>query len=283
MSCMLTHVRVFVSWSGRQGKALALALRTWLPSVVSKTEVWVSTEDIAKGERALPKLLDQLQEQEFAIVITTKSSQASTWVAFECGALANSIGVGRVAPVTLGISEADVEGPLSLFQSTNAGDKMDLIRLINSINKCKPDPEPEAHVVELFENHWPELRKVIVSVRSEIEGARAAASNREVLEEILRLVRLSSKASSVEEEHAKNVLSMLQARFRAPFLGHQVGRDDQDKLAITVFLASQPTAGQIAACQLVASAQRVKIAFRSLDGEFEAAVLSPQYFESEVE
>ena len=44
-------MKIFVSWSGDFSHAVAKALKDWLPNVIQAVEVFLSSEDIAKGSQ----------------------------------------------------------------------------------------------------------------------------------------------------------------------------------------------------------------------------------------
>lgn len=44
-------MKVFISWSGTQSKAVATALHKWIPDVIQVAEPWMSETDIEAGAR----------------------------------------------------------------------------------------------------------------------------------------------------------------------------------------------------------------------------------------
>jgi hypothetical protein len=44
-------MKIFVSWSGEPSREAAELIKQWLPSVIQEVEVWVSSQDIGKGEK----------------------------------------------------------------------------------------------------------------------------------------------------------------------------------------------------------------------------------------
>lgn len=46
-------MKIFISWSGTRSRAMAVALRNWLPDVVQAFKPFMSEEDIEKGRRGL--------------------------------------------------------------------------------------------------------------------------------------------------------------------------------------------------------------------------------------
>ena len=44
-------MKVFISWSGEKSRAVAQALREWLPYINSEIEPWMSDADIDLGKR----------------------------------------------------------------------------------------------------------------------------------------------------------------------------------------------------------------------------------------
>lgn len=44
-------MKVFISWSGKRSKAMANALKEWIPLIVQHAEPFVSDKDISAGDR----------------------------------------------------------------------------------------------------------------------------------------------------------------------------------------------------------------------------------------
>ena len=74
---------VFISWSGETSKAVALALREWLPLVIQAVHPWASDEDLRKGVRWGAELADRLQKTDLGICCLTPDNLAAPWLHFE--------------------------------------------------------------------------------------------------------------------------------------------------------------------------------------------------------
>ena len=80
-------MKVFLSWSGLRSKAIANALRDWIPDVFQQAEVWMSEHDIEAGARWSNELNNILEESNFGIICLTPENQYAPWITFEAGAL----------------------------------------------------------------------------------------------------------------------------------------------------------------------------------------------------
>ena|ERR1700683_2498847 len=79
-------MHVMLTWPGPKSKAVAEALRMWIPRVIPGISPWVSSQDIAAGRQWLADLSEQLQKSTFGITCLTSENQSNQWISFEAGA-----------------------------------------------------------------------------------------------------------------------------------------------------------------------------------------------------
>jgi TIR domain len=181
-------VKIFISWSGEKSRHVAEALRTWLPTVLAGTvECFVSSQDIRRGERGMDVIAGELLDRDFGIVVLTKDNMSSPWINFEAGALGKSLGIGKVAPVLLDVTRADVEGPISQFQNSLLTDRDDMRQFIRDLAAMNPGV-PDESVDALFSVKWPELETVIDRAAG-MDSPTTSRSTESMLEEVLEHVR----------------------------------------------------------------------------------------------
>lgn len=182
-------MRLFISWSGKRSRAVAEALRKWLPDVIQSVEPWMSASDIEAGARWSQEIQSQLNKSKFGILCITPENQSAPWVLFEAGALAKTFDDTFVCPYLfdLGPSALDA-GPLTQFQSKQAT-KEGTYELVRSINQAAKDEGLSADQLDrAFERWWPDLESVLRQVPSQVfQGPRRTAN--EMIEEILVLTR----------------------------------------------------------------------------------------------
>ena len=143
---------VFICWSGDRSHALAKRLETLLHDTLRSLgpdDVFVS-DDIDKGATWFESLEDRLEEAAAGIVCLTAENLNSPWMHFEAGALARRLSsrdqkrhasskkpkprndATRLFPLLMGVSGAQLQGPLGAYQGTNVT-QADLGRMIKSI------------------------------------------------------------------------------------------------------------------------------------------------------
>ncbi|OUE29961.1 hypothetical protein BFL35_12580 [Clavibacter michiganensis] len=187
-------MQVFVSWSGKQAQEVAKALREHLPPMLDqRVEFFVSAEDIAKGARGISIIAAQLETAQFGLVVVTPQNVDAPWINFEAGALGKSLIEGKVAPILIGMTDAEVKGPIKQFQNTVATSKTDMYRLIESINSELPDPFSTRSLKTLFDGSWTDLIKAVEDATAEHAEAevtqRLERADADVLSEVLTTVR----------------------------------------------------------------------------------------------
>jgi hypothetical protein len=183
-------MKIFISWSGNTSRAVAVALRQWLPSVLQIVQPYVSSEDIEKGARWSAEIARELNDTAFGVICVTKDNVGSPWLNFEAGALSKSVDTSRVSPFLLDLRTADLVGPLSQFQAT-LPQLEDVTRLVRSINSSTERPVDETRLGRSVEMWWPELEEQLKAIRSE-EGPAEAEPHREstdMIEELLEITR----------------------------------------------------------------------------------------------
>ena len=205
-------MKVFLSWSGFRSKAVAEILGKWLEQVIQAVEPWIST-GIAKGTRWQTEVADKLDEAKIGIVCLTSGNLNAPWILFEAGALSKKAKESYVCTFLLDVTPTDVEPPLGDFQHT-VFTKDDMKRLVATINNALAGNEERTlrpdTLDALFEKFWPELDAKLKAVISQPEEKPEARKDRDLLEEILELLR-----SQEQRRLAADRLREFQAKLRA--------------------------------------------------------------------
>lgn len=181
-------MKIFISWSGDRSKALAAALKDWLPTVLQYVQPWMSSSDINSGERWSSVIATQLQETNFGILCVTKENLAAPWLLFEAGALAKSMQEGRVIPLRLDVEPSEVTGPLEQFHSEKA-DSEGVKKLLNSLNSSWTAPVADDVLQNVFDPMWAVLQKKIEAIPESESAHKKTRSQAEVLEDLVSNVR----------------------------------------------------------------------------------------------
>jgi hypothetical protein len=184
---------VFISWSGERSRAAAEALRGWLPKIINAIKPWLSSADIDKGARWGTDVAVRLEIAKAGIICLTPSNLHSDWILFEAGALSKTLKNTFVCPLLIGLEPADVKGPLAQFQATRAI-KDELLQLLKTLNTALGDGAlPDSHIDEAFEVWWPKLHDQFTKLPADGSTNLPSRTERDLLEEILQLVRNQSR------------------------------------------------------------------------------------------
>jgi hypothetical protein len=189
---------VFLSWSMDRSKAVASALRAWLPRVIQACEPWMSAEDIHAGKRWRREVAQHLAALKIGVLCLTPENVQRPWINFEAGALSRSVSDdSRVIPYCFGLGPADYGDPLGDFNGVKA-DREGTLKLVRSINAAMDKRLKEDDLDRVFDRMWGDLETELANVKvptipatPALAGAPNAPlrSDRELLEEILARVR----------------------------------------------------------------------------------------------
>ena len=204
-------MEIFISWSGDRSQKVAEALRDWIPSVLQSVRPFMSATDIDKGSRWADDLAVHLNEAQFGLICLTQENLEAPWLLFEAGALSKSMEDSRVVPYLYEVSQTQLQGPLAQFQAALA-DRNSTLEVLKSINEVAGDQALESMRLEkTFDTWWPQMESILGKIPEAKEEAPPSRTDRDILEEILRLSRRSSRRNvpefSLDHELHRNTLS----------------------------------------------------------------------------
>jgi len=183
-------MKVFLGWSGEISHETAQAFVDWLPKVIQAVDPFISSS-IPKGKRWGETLAEELETTKVGILCLTRDNLDAKWILFEAGSLSNAKNT-HVCTFLLDVKPTDVEEPLALFQHTSFR-KADVQKLLKTINDAVRESSehalPERTLDDLFETFWPELEKTLKEIGTRQKVSSKLRSDREILEEILGIVR----------------------------------------------------------------------------------------------
>lgn len=190
-------MKVFISWSGERSRLVAEALRYWLPKVIQAVQPWMSSSDIEKGTRWRSDIASELEQSSIGIICLTPENLNSSWIHFEAGALSKQQQNTYVCTFLYNLEPADVREPLAQFQNTKA-QRDDVMRLIQTINNALADRKlSDSEVNESFEIWWNKLDQRLNAIPTNQASPEPQRPEREILEEILGIVRSQARTGSV--------------------------------------------------------------------------------------
>lgn len=180
---------IFISWSGERSRQVAEALRGWISHVLNAARPWLSCADIVKGARWSTDVAAQLERSKLGIICVTSENVNSNWLLFESGALSKSVGDSFVCPYLFGIEPSDVGGPLSQFQMARAN-RDETSRLLGTMNAALGEgARSGVELSEAFDMLWPTLEEKLKAIPATQEPQKPSRGDREILDEILELLR----------------------------------------------------------------------------------------------
>ena len=207
--------KVFISWSGELSNKLAEAVRQWLPGVLQFVKPYFTPSDIEKGTRWGTDILSELDSSDIGIICLTKENLNKPWILFESGALSKNFEKSRVCTLLFNVETTELTGPLTIFQNTRFK-KEDFKKLVKTINSAGGDSKLEDTVLDgVFDMWWPRLEEQVNKILQEQQhvGEEDQRTDRDILEEVLGLTRLSMRRSRREIEYAPKEMVYLVKTF----------------------------------------------------------------------
>ncbi|WP_076403493.1 toll/interleukin-1 receptor domain-containing protein [Cellulosimicrobium aquatile] len=181
-------MKIFISWSGRESRALAEGLKSWLEMLIQSADIYMSAVDNDPGIRWSSRVTEWLEDSQFGILCMTPDNLDSRWLLFEAGAISKKVGKSRVVPLLHRLRPADIEPPLSQFHMANTT-REGVFEMVQSINSQLDKPIPDEALNRLFESLWPTLESSFREAVPESSDKVPERPERELLEEILEAVR----------------------------------------------------------------------------------------------
>ncbi len=220
--------KVFISWSGDLSKKLGAALRDWLPAALQYVKPYYSPEDIEKGTKWNTEIAKELETSNVGVLCLTRDNTDKPWILFEAGALSKSIDKARVCTLLFDLEPTDVTGPLTSFQATRFI-RDDFKRLVVTINASAGDAKLDASVLDsVFDMWWPRLESQIVEIiKTHGKGDKhARRSERDILEEVLELTRMSASRQSRPRFSEKALMDLIETLDEMIFMQAHRGSGD---------------------------------------------------------
>lgn len=198
-------MKIFISWSGKLSQKIAESIKDWLPAVLQNVKPYFTPSDIEKGSRWTADISKELEQSKLGIFVYTKDNLDSQWMLFEAGAISKTLDNSKVCPILFGLDNSDFKGPLTQFQ-TSQFNKTDFKKLVRTLNNSLSENKLEDKVFdEVFEMWWPKLETKIAKIleSNKVENTELR-DDRELLEEILAISRLTAKRTIIQGRSQKS-------------------------------------------------------------------------------
>lgn len=207
-------MKVFISWSGKRSKALAKALKEWIPLIVQHAKPWVSDKDISAGDRWAQAIAGELESSNFGILCITPENLTSEWILFEAGALSKAMQDAKVIPLLFGLELSDLSGPLSQFQALKVDEQgmLNALKAINDVSDAKTD---EATIEQLVPALWSQLQEKLDEIPDKEVSEKHMRPQTEILEDLVSQVRgLGARMREFDPEMMERDLKYRERRYR---------------------------------------------------------------------
>lgn len=217
-------MKVFLSWSGPRSLAIATEFSTWLPKIIQDCRnIYISTET-NKGDAWFTSITEALESSDIGVLILTPENQDAPWLNFEAGALLTNFDKRRLIPVLVGFKKTDYGGPMKSLQLTEFDDKVDMRRLLDTINEMTADPLEKGFLDEEHELKWHSFvegaqRRLDTATEIQPSSSTSTETSRtadEKIDELLELVRDHQRTMTGLTETTRGILERESQREREP-------------------------------------------------------------------
>jgi hypothetical protein len=261
-------MQIFLSWSGERSRAIAEALRAWLPKVVQSVKPWMSDEDIDAGSRWLTEVTTILSNAKVGLICVTPENQHNPWLLFEAGALSRTFEQTCVCPILFSMTPGQLSGPLTQFQA-NVLSREGIGKILATINRGLGERQIESSELnEILDVWWPKLQEKIDAMPHVAEPV-VIRSTESQLDELLSLARenmrrenLRLEASRERDEKTDGLLDFMEKA------GAMLGNAQQQSQNLHSLISRQPeasiSAGGLGMTSLTIDAQQIGTAANGL-------------------
>lgn len=193
-------MKVFISWSGKRSKAMARALKEWIPLIVQHAEPFVSDKDISAGDRWAQTIAGELENSNFGILCITPENITSEWIMFEAGALSKAMQDAKVVPLLFGLELSDLSGPLQQFQALKV-DESGMLNALKAINAASDSNTDDTIIERLVPTLWPDLKDKLEAIPARADTEKHMRPQTEIMEDLVSQVRgLNSRMKDFDPE-----------------------------------------------------------------------------------
>lgn len=181
-------MKVFISWSGKRSKAMAIALKEWMPLIVQHAEPFVSDKDISAGDRWAQTIAGELESSNFGILCITPENISSEWIMFEAGALSKAMQDAKVIPLLFGLELSDLSGPLQQFHALKV-DEQGMLDALKAINSASDNKTGDGTIEQLVSALWAKLQKKLDAIPAKADSEKHMRPQTEIIEDLVSQVR----------------------------------------------------------------------------------------------
>lgn len=207
-------MKVFISWSGTRSKAMANALKEWIPLIVQHAKPFVSDKDITAGDRWAQTIAGELENSNFGILCITPENISSEWIMFEAGALSKAMQDAKVIPLLFGLELSDLSGPLQQFQALKV-DEQGMLNALKAINSASDNKTEDATIERLVPALWSQLQEKVDAIPAKADSEKHIRPQTEIMEDLVSQVRgLNTRMRDFDPEMMERGIHPSRSRFR---------------------------------------------------------------------